>query len=32
MLAATALIAVSITHMLNYPQLVAQAMKEMLSF
>jgi hypothetical protein len=32
MLAATALIAVSITHMLNYPQQVAQAMKEMLSF
>ena len=32
MLAATALLAVSITHMLSYPQHVAQAMKEMLSF
>jgi hypothetical protein len=32
MLAATGLIVVSITHMLSYPQLVAQAMKEMMSF
>jgi hypothetical protein len=32
MLAATALFAVSITHMLNYPHQVAQAMKEMMSF